>query len=200
MTASLILHTLRCVGFADLARVADAAGLTEPVTESHLIDLAVDNLVTRTPPPFAAWGLTDAGRAEDALRTAGELDAAGCRPAVAAAYAKFMILNPELLELCSAWQMRPVDGMPEPNDHADSTYDTRVLRRIVDLDHRVDPVCTELAARLPRFRRYRERLTTALERAHAGDLDEVADSTTSYHAVWFQLHEDLLATLGLPRR
>jgi hypothetical protein len=27
----------------------------------------------------------------------------------------------------------------------------------------------------------------------------VADSTESYHTVWFQLHEDLLATLGMPR-
>jgi hypothetical protein len=27
----------------------------------------------------------------------------------------------------------------------------------------------------------------------------VTDSTASYHAVWFQLHEDLLATLGIPR-
>jgi hypothetical protein len=27
----------------------------------------------------------------------------------------------------------------------------------------------------------------------------VTDRTASYHAVWFQLHEDLLATLGIPR-
>jgi hypothetical protein len=27
----------------------------------------------------------------------------------------------------------------------------------------------------------------------------VTDSTASYHAVWFQLHEDLLVTLGIPR-
>jgi hypothetical protein len=27
----------------------------------------------------------------------------------------------------------------------------------------------------------------------------VTDSTESYHIVWFQLHEDLLATLGIPR-
>jgi hypothetical protein len=30
-------------------------------------------------------------------------------------------------------------------------------------------------------------------------LEYVSDSTESYHAVWFQLHEDLLATLGIPR-
>jgi hypothetical protein len=32
-----------------------------------------------------------------------------------------------------------------------------------------------------------------------GALDYVADNLESYHSVWFQLHEDLLATLGIPR-
>jgi hypothetical protein len=50
-----------------------------------------------------------------------------------------------------------------------------------------------------RFRRYRVRLTDALASARSGTLDDVTDSTASYHAVWFQLHEDLLATLGIPR-
>lgn len=34
---------------------------------------------------------------------------------------------------------------------------------------------------------------------HAGDPAAVTESTESYHAVWFQLHEDLLVTLGRPR-
>lgn len=199
MSELLVLHTLRCIGFAELSRVADAAGLSEPDVESHLIDLAVDGLVTRTPAPFAGWGLTDAGRAENARRLTSELDAADCRDAVIRAYEKFMVLNPELLDLCSAWQMRPVDGLPTPNDHGDSAYDARVLSRITQLDTRLDPICADLSAPLPRFRRYRVRLTTALDRARAGDLDQVADGTTSYHAIWFQLHEDLLATLGIPR-
>jgi hypothetical protein len=50
-----------------------------------------------------------------------------------------------------------------------------------------------------RFRRYRVRLTDALASARSGALDDVTDSTASYHIVWFQLHEDLLATLGIPR-
>jgi hypothetical protein len=36
-------------------------------------------------------------------------------------------------------------------------------------------------------------------RAKSGALDYVTDSTASYHSVWFQLHEDLLVTLGIPR-
>lgn len=199
MTDLIVLHTLRCIGFAELTRVADAAGLDEPATESHLIDLAVAGLVTRTPPPFGGWGLTGAGHAEDARLIADELDDANARGAVTAAYQTFMVLNPELLDLCSAWQMRPVDGVPAPNDHADAAYDRRVLDRIAQLDRRLDPVCRDLSASIRRFGRYRERLTAALDEARRGNLEQIADGTTSYHAVWFQLHEDLLATLGRAR-
>jgi hypothetical protein len=44
-----------------------------------------------------------------------------------------------------------------------------------------------------------DRLTDALARARSGALDYETDSTASYHTVWFQLHEDLLATIGIPR-
>ena len=198
-TGSVVLHALRCIGFAALSRVADAAGLAEAEVESHLIDLAVSGLVTRTTGEFGAWGLTEAGRLEDARLTAEELAAVGARGAVSTAYETFMVLNPELLDLCSAWHLRTVDGIAAPNDHSDSTYDARVLDGFVDLDRRADLVCTDLSTALPRFRRYRERLTTALERAQCGALEHLTDSMTSYHTVWFQLHEDLLATLGIPR-
>lgn len=197
MTGPVVLHALRCIGFAELSRVADAAGLPEPEAESHLIDLAVAGWVTRTPGEFAAWGLTDAGRAEDDRSTAAEL--AGARGAISAAYERFLVLNPELLDLCSAWHLRTVDGVVESNDHADAGYDARVLARFADLDRRADAVCAALSAALPRFGRYRARLTTALDRARAGRLECLADSLDSYHNVWFQLHEDLLVTLGIPR-
>jgi hypothetical protein len=198
-TDLLVLHTLRCIGFSGLARVAAATGLGEPEVESELIDLAVAGLVTRVAGDFGGWGLTEAGRAADAERIAGELDRAGAREAVAAAYDRFLVLNPELLDLCTAWQTRSVDGVVLANDHTDPAYDARVLDRLADLDRRAEAVCADLSAALPRFRRYRVRLAGALARARAGALDSVADSLESYHTVWFQLHEDLLATLGIPR-
>ena len=97
------------------------------------------------------------------------------------------------------WQLRTVDGVTAPNDHRDPAYDGKVLDLFADLDRRAEPVCVELAAALPRFGRYRERLGAALGRARAGALEELADSLTSYHVVWFQLHEDLLVTLGRTR-
>ncbi|MET0419519.1 MAG: transcriptional regulator [Actinoplanes sp.] len=185
----LVLHTLRCIGFAGLSRVADASSLAEPEVESRLIDLAVAGLVTRTAGEFRAWGLTEAGRAEDASRTARELDAGGARGAVTEAYGKFLELNPELLDLCSAWHLRAERGIPAE----------RVLAAFGDLDQRAEAVCADLAAAVPRFGRYRVRLGDALGRARGGALEHLTDTLDSYHNVWFQLHEDLLATLGIPR-
>jgi hypothetical protein len=52
---------------------------------------------------------------------------------------------------------------------------------------------------LTRFALYRTRLTIALERALGGNIAYVTDTVDSYHSVWFQLHEDLLVTLGISR-
>jgi hypothetical protein len=195
----LVLHALRCAGFSGRASLAAVTGLSEADVESELIDLAVAGLVTHTAGDFGGWGLTEAGRAADAERIAGELASAVARAAVTAAFERFLVLNPELLDLCTAWQLRSADGAMTMNDHSDAAYDARVLDRFTDFHRRAEPVCAELSAALPRFHRYRVRLADALARAKAGEPAYVADTTTSYHSVWFQLHEDLLATLGIPR-
>jgi hypothetical protein len=179
--------------------VSEATGLPDLDVESELIDLAVAGLVTRVPGDFGGWGLTEAGRAEDAERISDELDTAGTRTAVAEAYDDFLVLNPELLDLCTAWQMRSVDGVTTLNDHTDPAYDSRVLDRLTEFNQRADVACADLFAAMLRFQRYQARLTDALTRAKSGALDYVTDSTASYHSVWFQLHEDLLVTLGIPR-
>ena len=95
--------------------------------------------------------------------------------------------------------MRRVGQYPILNDHIDSDYDAKVLSRLMHVDDVVQPICGELAGRLSRFGEYGTRLSGALERALTGETGYVADSLESYHAVWFQLHEDLLVTLGISR-
>lgn len=198
-TDLLVLHTLRCIGFSGLAGVAKASGLPESDVESELIDLAVAGLVTHASGDFGGWGLSEEGRAADAERIAEELTAAGARERVTAVFDQFLVLNPELLDLCTAWQTRTADGTMTMNDHSDSAYDARVLDRFTEFHQRAEPLCAELSGVLLRFQRYPVRLADALARARAGSLEYVTDSTASYHTVWFQLHEDLLATLGLTR-
>lgn len=43
----LVLHTLRCGGYAGLSRLSAATGLSEAEVESELIDLAVEGHVAR---------------------------------------------------------------------------------------------------------------------------------------------------------
>ncbi|MDO0931178.1 transcriptional regulator [Streptomyces sp. DG2A-72] len=198
-TGLLVLHALRCAGTVSLARLHAITGLDESDAESELIDLGADGLVTRMSGDLPGWSLTDAGRAAASERIIDELESAHARGAVTAAYERFLVLNPELLDLCTAWQLRAVDGIASANDHSDPAYDSRVLARFADLDRRAAVVCAELSEALPRFGRYRYRLTEALKRAVSGELEYVADSTASYHTVWAELHEDLLATLGMQR-
>ncbi|XRQ08809.1 transcriptional regulator [Actinomadura welshii] len=195
----LVLQALRCCGHTGTGRLAAATGMDESAVESELIDLAVAGLVTYESGTLSAWGLTDGGRAAAAERIAAQLEAAGARAAVAGAYERFMVLNPELLDLCTAWQLKSVDGVTTVNDHGDPAYDARVLGRFKDLDQRAEAVCSDLAAVVARFGLYRVRLADALARAASGQLEYVADHIASYHAVWAELHEDLLATLGIPR-
>jgi hypothetical protein len=194
----LVLHALRCVGTAGLTRLAATTGLEEPDVESELIDLAVAGFTTRDA-DFGVWSLTEAGRAEDVKRITDELESAAARPAVMAAFDGFLVLNPELLDLCTAWQLRSADGVMIANDHRDLAYDARVLDRFADFHRRAGVVCGELSAALPRFARYRVRLAEALDQTRSGKLEQLADSMSSYHAIWAELHEDLLATLGIPR-
>jgi hypothetical protein len=194
----LVLHALRCVGTAGLERVAATTGLSESDVESELIDHAVAGLVTRFA-EFGVWSLTDAGKTVAVERITAELESAGVRPAVAKAFDGFLVLNPELLDLCTAWQLRSVDGVMIANDHRDVSYDARVLDRFADFHERAAVVCAELSSALPRFGRYRVRLTEALDRGRSGEWEHLADSTASYHVVWAELHEDLLVTLGIPR-
>jgi hypothetical protein len=61
-------------------------------------------------------------------------------------------------------------------------------------------LCADLARRLSRFDGYSDRYATAMRRVERGErswIDGVG--LDSCHVVWFELHEDLIATLGLQR-
>ncbi|GAA2727574.1 transcriptional regulator [Actinocorallia aurantiaca] len=195
----LVLHALRCAGACGLARIRAVTGLDESRLDFVLIDHTVDGLLARVFDDPPCWRLTDAGRAEHARLIADELMTAGARAFVEESFDRFLVLNPELLDLCTAWQLRSVDGVMVANDHDDAAYDARVLDRFADLDRRAAAVCAELSAALPRFGRYRVRLAEALGLASSGALEYVTDSTASYHTVWAEWHEDLLVTLGKSR-
>ena len=120
--------------------------------------------------------------------------------ALDAAYRRFLAINQELLGICTAWQLREVGGESVVNDHADATYDAGVIDQLAELDAQVQPIAADLGSALARFGRYGARLAEALAKVRAGDHDWFTKPMiASYHTVWFELHEDLLATLGIER-
>lgn len=196
---SSVLHALRCIGVAGVDRVSAASGLPSQEAEECLLRLRLDGLATLSPGPFGGWSLTDHGRAVDDAWLRRQLEATDSREHVRRGYARFLDLNPELLRICGDWQMHRTGGAVVLNDHSDAEYDLTVLSRLVRIDEGAQVICTDLAERIAHFGVYRGRLSFALARALAGDHGFVADRLDSYHTIWFQLHEDLLTTLGISR-
>jgi hypothetical protein len=197
---TLVMHGLRLKGFAEAAAVAEVIGHEEGDAKPVLDELVNAGLATYREGRISGFTLTPAGRAEHARLLAAELDDTGLRAAIDAAYRRFLAHNGDLLGICTAWQLRDVDGDPTPNDHGDPAYDAEVIAQLAALHEQATPICGELADALDRYRLYGPRLAHALERVQAGETDWFTKPMlASYHTIWFELHEDLLATLGIER-
>jgi hypothetical protein len=199
----LVLHAVRLGGMAGNPAVARRFGLDRTVTDELLLDHQAYGWVTWS--EFAGvggWSLTERGRAENERRLAAELwEVPGGDATVRRVHQAFLPLNGRLQRACTDWQIRAVPGDPlARNDHDDPVWDDRVLRELGVLAVEVAPLVAELADTLDRFRGYDTRFAAALARATAGEPSWVDRSgADSCHVVWFELHEDLIATLGLRR-
>ena len=170
----------------------------------HLVDrddpelekLGADGLARRRGGQVPGWMLTPEGRSAHQEEVAAELRASGKRREIEEAYRSFLEVNPDLLVVCTDWQLR--NGAV--NDHKDAAYDAGVLSRLEGVHDRIEPVLAELAGALERFASYEPRLRNALDRIRSGEYEWFTRPLLdSYHTVWFELHEDLLGTLGLSR-
>ena len=197
---TLVLHGLRLKGFAEADAVAEAASIPPDETAALLEQFVDQDLAVRREGRISGYTLTPAGRAQHAHLLAEELDRAGARSAVQDLYRRFLGLNGTLLAVCTDWQLRDGDGGSSLNDHSDAGYDAAVVARLAELHDGVEPICAELAASLERYAPYGPRLREALHRVQAGDIDWFTKPMIpSYHTVWVELNEDLLATLGIER-
>lgn len=198
----LVLHVVRVTGFADDDVVAQRSGIEQGTVRELLRDHEAHGWVTRT--EFAGtggWALTERGKAEDFRRLTDELADTGARAAVEHAHRSFEPLNARVVRACTDWQLRPRGGDRfAANDHGDPKWDARVLDELAAVGGELTALVGELGACLPRFAGYDVRFSAALGRARAGQAQWVAGvGVASCHAVWMELHEDLLATLGISR-
>jgi hypothetical protein len=193
----LVLHAVRLLGFADtkaIARRFDLQGVEEVLKDAEARGWATYSSFAGT----SGWSLTEAGRAENERLLKAELTDVD---AIRKAYADFLPLNGMLQQACTDWQLRPVDGDPlAANDHSDAAWDAGVLHELKVIDAALGSITRRLTDVLPRFDGYDRRFSQALARATAGETAWVDRSDVdSCHRVWFELHEDLLATLNLHR-
>jgi hypothetical protein len=198
----LALHAVRVKGMADAATVTERFDLDRELVDELLLDFEAFGWVSRV--RFAdveGWALTRRGRAEDERRLAAELDKTGTRSDVVAAHDAFAVLNSRFLAAITNWQIRPQPTDPlAANDHSDMPWDERVLDDLGHLHTELQPVAEQLKSALHRFAGYSERYASALDKATDGERAWVSQpSIDSCHTVWMELHEDLLATLGLER-
>ncbi|MFI5695648.1 transcriptional regulator [Kribbella sp. NPDC051586] len=195
----LVLHAVRLLGFADTPAVARRFDLPQREVEEALEDAEARGWTTRS--TFAGtsgWSLTESGRTENERLLAAEL---ADKTDVSEVYADFLPLNALLQQACTDWQLRPTPTDPlAANDHDDQAWDAGVLHELKALDSALGPITDRLTSVLPRFRGYDTRFSAALARATAGQTAWVdRTDVDSCHRVWFELHEDLLATLNLHR-
>ncbi|MFI2363890.1 transcriptional regulator [Promicromonospora sp. NPDC019610] len=198
----LVLHSVRIQDMADDDAVAARFGLDQADAHELLLDDEAYGWVRQAASgSTAGWSLTERGRAEDDRLLALELAETGARAVVEEAHEAFGPLNARLLQACTDWQLLPAeDDRLAPNTHADPDWDARVLDELAALGGELTPLVASLAAVLARFDGYDTRFVRALDRARAGEGEWVAGTGIgSCHAVWTELHEDLLSTLGIPR-
>jgi hypothetical protein len=198
----LVLHGLRLLGMADSGAVARRYSLDRDAVHEMLLDREAFGHVRRSVfADVSGWSLTERGRAEDERLVAAELDRTGAGHVVQEAHAGFVPLNGRFLQAITDWQIRPTsfDSMAA-NDHSDWAWDERVLKTLGSLAQRLESLGAGLAGELTRFAGYPERFATALARVDRGERRWVdAPRIESCHTVWFELHEDLISTLGLQR-
>lgn len=194
----LAMHGLAIRKLGNAGAVAALLGVTEGAVAEHLAEavaagsaIAARGAFMLTPKGQVALKQDYAERFADLRRDTH----------FAAGYDCFEVVNTELKQLMTDWQMVDVAGESVRNDHADRAYDDRIVERLNALHERADEVLAGLAASLPRLGKYRERLEAALGRIDDGTIEFVSGARIdSYHTVWFELHEDLLRILERERR
>jgi hypothetical protein len=201
-TALLALHGVRVLGSPSSEQLSRRFRLDAAELREALLDAQAFGWVRRY--DFLgdlSWSLTDAGRAQEERLLAAELDVVGARDDVVKAHTDFLPLNRLHGTACTNWQLHPTSWDPAGrNDHTDLRWDAAALDDLCRADVGLGVICARLVAVLARFDGYAEAHHSALERVQQGDaawLD--GPDRASCQLVWIGFHEDLLATLGIPR-
>lgn len=180
-----VLHATRVRGFATAEQIATSTGLEISLIEQCLTEAVEAGFVKQLTGRISGARLTPAGRARLLLLTqkeVGETEKTG----LSCAYDAFLAPNREFKALTTQWQ-------------SDKDLDA-VLAGLDRIHGEVNRIVGDASAASARFGNYRGRFDDALARFRDGDESALArPMSESYHDIWMELHEDLLATLGRQR-
>ncbi len=191
------MHGLAIKKFGTAAAVADLLAGDEAAVTAYLTEAVAAGEAAGAK---GAFMLSGKGQAALAEAYPGEFAAHRADESLKKGYAQFEVVNNELKQLITEWQTIEVAGERVPNDHSDSEYDRKLIDRIATLHERAEPILAAMAKSLPRLSRYADRLGEALDKVDDGQVEFVSGAkVSSYHTVWFELHEDLLRLLDRKR-
>ena len=191
-----IIHVISIKGFAKEEPLAVAVGLE--VSDVVLIaqSLTEEGLLESS---RIGMKLTEKGKAaaekvlEDARKTT---DLA----ALETFYQAFTPINQDYKKSVSAWQIKTVGDLAEPNDHENAEYDQQVLKEMFKDHDSLNHLVTTHLASCPLLRDYARRLEIAYAHVRAGHHQFVTGALIdSYHTVWFEFHEALIRLSGRDR-
>jgi hypothetical protein len=191
MSELTVLQAVRLKGRvspADLAATLDAgpADIATTVQRLNADGLLVGGATLR---------LTPAGRERLSALLTEERNGVDAT-ALKASYDEFRSINTDFKALVTDWQLKA----SQPNTHDDTDYDAAVLARLDGVHQRVLTIVAAAATQLPRLSGYSAKLQTALDKVKAGENAWLTRPLIdSYHTVWFELHEELILSVGLTR-
>lgn len=174
---------LRVQGIASVERAAVALCVTPGEAKERLEALVTKDLAKERTGRLAGYALTPAGveRLDELLAEEGLRTSEGLRDC----YDRFTTVDPQVKRICSRSQ---IEGPAAALDDLLALHDRSkvCLRKIVG--------CA------PRYGAYESRLESCVQRLLEGDDSAFTKPLAeSFHQVWWELHQDLLLTLGLER-
>lgn len=197
----LVLQAVRLAGVANGDAILDRAYVSEEEADRVLQAATATQLVE----PFtfgdtSGWIITEAGSSRLATLLRNEVDTHTAAVALEATITTFDALNEEFVGLISRWQLESTSSSSTGFGTAAAPEVNDLLSRLAIIGSRLREALAELVRTLPRFGRYPAQYAAALDRAETEGLRWVTGvGLLSCHAVWAELHQDLLSTLGRDR-
>lgn len=189
-----VLHAVRLLGYATGTWISERVGVPAEVTSEVLLEAqAAGHVAWSQFHDESGWSLTETGKMLGEQLLSEELERSDARSVVESVMTEFEVINHVVTEACTRWQLADMGISESP---------AKLTDILADLSHAADrwhPLEVQLAHNLPRFQGYHDRFQHAIEQAHADSAWVTAMDRDSAHRVWFELHEDLLATLGRSR-